>query len=52
MKRHVCGMCGSEYKPEERSPVFGVKPGTPFKDLPNDWLCPVCSVGQDKFSSQ
>jgi len=23
--------------------------GTPFEDLPDDWVCPVCGVGKEKF---
>nr|MCR5313329.1 rubredoxin [Bacteroidaceae bacterium] len=25
-------------------------PGTPFEDLPDDFECPMCSVGKDQFS--
>lgn len=24
-------------------------PGTPFEDLPEEWVCPVCYVTQDRF---
>ncbi len=27
----------------------GIKPGTPFEDLPDDWVCPVCGEGKDMF---
>lgn len=27
----------------------GIKPGTAFEDLPDDWVCPVCGEGKDMF---
>lgn len=24
-------------------------PGTPFEELPDDWVCPLCGVGRDGF---
>jgi len=30
-------------------PESGVKPGTPFEALPDDWECPICGVGKDDF---
>ena len=50
MQPHVCGKCGWVYDPEKGFPVFGVKPGTPFEDLPDDFRCPVCSAGKHQFS--
>ncbi len=26
--------------------------GTPFNDLPDDWLCPECGVGKDMFEPE
>jgi len=26
--------------------------GTNFKDLPDDWMCPICGVGKEEFSEQ
>ncbi|MFW5734493.1 MAG: rubredoxin, partial [Oceanidesulfovibrio sp.] len=31
-------------------PDNGVKPGTPFEDIPDDWVCPVCGAPKDDFS--
>ncbi|MHA1209490.1 MAG: rubredoxin [Candidatus Freyarchaeota archaeon] len=28
---------------------MAVPPGTPFEELPDDWVCPVCGVGKDMF---
>jgi rubredoxin len=49
MKRYVCGMCGWEYDPAQGFPVFGVKPGTAFEDLPDDFCCPVCGARKKNF---
>lgn len=36
-----------EYLPA--SIAIKIEPGTAFKDLPKDWVCPVCSVGKEDF---
>ncbi len=50
MKKYVCDVCGYEYDPEAGDPDSGIAPGTAFKDIPEDWVCPVCGVGKDQFS--
>lgn len=45
---YVC-LCGYEYDPAVGDPDRGIAPGTPFEDLPDDWSCPVCSLGKDVF---
>lgn len=52
MKNYVCDVCGYVYEPENGDPDNGVAPGTAFKDLPDDWVCPICSVGKDQFSEE
>ncbi len=49
MKKYVCTVCGYIYNPEEGDPDSGIEPGTAFEDIPDDWFCPVCSVGKDMF---
>jgi len=49
MEKFRCKICGYVYNPESGDPVFGIKEGTPFKNLPADWTCPVCSVNTDDF---
>ena len=49
MKKYKCIPCGYIYDPEEGDPDGGIKPGTAFEDIPEDWVCPVCSVGKDEF---
>lgn len=50
MKKYVCDVCGYEYDPTVGDPDNGIAPGTPFEDLPEDWVCPLCGVGKDSFS--
>ena len=44
MKKYECGPCGYEYDPAVGDPDGGIAPGTEFKDIPDDWVCPVCGA--------
>jgi rubredoxin len=50
MKKYVCEICGYVYDPAQGDKNAGVKSGTAFENLPDDWICPVCGVGKDQFS--
>ena len=49
MKKYMCTACGYVYDPEEGDSISGIDAGTPFEDLPDEWLCPMCGVGKDQF---
>jgi ferric-chelate reductase [NAD(P)H] len=49
MAKFKCTVCGYIYEPKKGDPESGVNPGTPFEDLPDDWVCPVCGAGKDEF---
>jgi rubredoxin len=49
MQKYVCIPCGYIYDPEVGDPDNGIAPGTPFEDLPDDWLCPVCGAPKEEF---
>ncbi|MEA5516317.1 rubredoxin [Nodularia sp. UHCC 0506] len=49
MEKYICTVCGYEYDPEIGDPDSGISPGTPFEDIPEDWVCPVCGVTKDLF---
>jgi len=49
MEKYKCVVCGYIYDPQEGDPVSGIAPGTPFADLPADYLCPVCGAGKEEF---
>jgi rubredoxin len=42
MTRYRCRLCGYVYSPLRGEPHNGIPRGTPFEDLPDDYLCPVC----------
>ena len=52
MQNYVCSVCGYVYDPAKGDPDNGIAPGTPFEALPDDWACPLCSVGKDMFQAQ
>ena len=47
--RYVCSGCGYEYVPELGDEDSEIAPGTQFKDLPEDWVCPECAEAKDQF---
>ena len=51
-KKYVCTVCGWVYDPDKGDPDGGILPGTPFEEIPYDWVCPLCGVGKDDFEVQ
>jgi len=49
MAKYECTVCGYIYDPKEGDPDGGIKAGTSFEELPDDWVCPVCGAGKDQF---
>ena len=41
--KYICSICGYVYDPAEHD-------GVAFEDLPNDWKCPRCKQGKEKFN--
>lgn len=52
MKKYVCTVCGYVYDPAAGDPDNGVKPGTPFEKVPDDWSCPICGAPKDSFEAE
>nr|WP_083624635.1 rubredoxin [Planktothrix paucivesiculata] len=52
MKKYVCTTCGYTYDPEYGDLDGGIDPGTPFEDIPEDWICPLCSVEKKEFQPE
>jgi len=52
MDKYVCTVCGYVYDPEEGDPDNGVKPGTSFEDISDDWVCPICGAEKEAFEKQ
>jgi rubredoxin len=49
MDKYECQVCGYVYDPAVGDPENGISPGTPFENLPADWVCPVCGAAKDQF---
>jgi flavin reductase (DIM6/NTAB) family NADH-FMN oxidoreductase RutF/rubredoxin len=49
MAKYKCSVCGYIYDPELGDSDGGIKPGTPFEEIPDDWVCPVCGASKDQF---
>ena len=47
--KYICSLCNYEYDPEVGDPDSGIEPGTAFKDIPEDWVCPVCGATKSDF---
>lgn len=45
-----CSVCGYVYDPVKGDPDGGIKPGTPFEEIPDDWVCPVCGAAKKDFN--
>jgi rubredoxin len=41
--RYLCSMCSYVYDEKRGEPHRGIKAGTKFEDLPDDYMCPVCA---------
>lgn len=49
MAKYKCTVCGYIYDPAAGDPDGGIKAGTPFEQIPDDWVCPVCGASKDQF---
>jgi rubredoxin len=49
--RYLCSMCEYIYDEARGEPHRGIKAGTRFEDLPDDYVCPVCAL-DPKFTVQ
>ena len=49
MKKWECVVCGFIYDEAEGLPDEGIEPGTAWNNVPEDWVCPDCGVGEDDF---
>ena len=52
MEERICTVCAYVYDPEQGDADSGIEPGTPFEDIPEDWICPVCGATKDQFESK
>ena len=52
MDKYRCTVCGYIYDPEFGDPENDIVPGTPFDELPEEWVCPVCGASKDEFEKE
>lgn len=45
----MCLFCGWVYDPEVGAPDDGVPAGTPWEDIPMNWVCPDCGARKEEF---
>lgn len=50
--KYICDVCGWEYDEEKGYPEGGIAPGTPWENVPENFLCPLCGVGKEQFSRE
>jgi rubredoxin len=50
VKKYVCDVCAWVYDPEKGDPGANIAPGTPFEELVDGWVCPICGAARDEFS--
>jgi rubredoxin len=43
-EKYKCVVCDYIYDEALGDPDSGLKPGTKFEDIPEDWSCPECGV--------
>ncbi len=48
MEKYQC-RCQYVYDPEKGDPTQGIAPGTPFENLPENWVCPLCGLEKKYF---
>jgi len=49
MRQWECTVCGFIYDEAKGLPEDGIKPGTSWDDVPDDWECPECGVSKSDF---
>jgi len=52
MGKYICQLCSYIYDPRDGDSDQGIAPGTPFSELPHDWVCPVCGAGKSEFEKE
>lgn len=49
MQRYRCVVCNYIYDPSVGDLEREIQPGTPFENLPPDWVCPICGADKSQF---
>lgn len=46
---YECALCGYVYDPDLGDTGSGIPRDTPFRALPDDWVCPECGAAKEDF---
>ncbi|RPJ48427.1 MAG: rubredoxin [Betaproteobacteria bacterium] len=49
MRKWECIVCGYVYDEATGDPEHGIKAGTRWEDIPEDWTCPECGISKADF---
>lgn len=49
MNKYICTVCATIYNPDLGIPEDGILPGTPFENIPQNWMCTVCGSPKIKY---
>jgi rubredoxin len=52
VKKYECSICGYVYDEGVGDPENGILAGTKWKDVPEDWVCPLCGASKAEFNAQ
>jgi len=48
--KYICDVCSWVYDEAAGDAQSDIAAGTKWEDIPEDFLCAICSVGKDQFS--
>lgn len=48
-QKYICVVCNHIYDEALGDPESGIKPGTKWADVPENWACPDCGAGKADF---
>jgi rubredoxin len=52
MNKWQCIVCGYVYDESAGDPEHGIKAGTRWEDIPEDWTCPECGIAKADFEME
>ena len=51
MTKYLCKIRGFVYDEEIGDEDSGIKPGTKWENIPQNWICPICGVTKGDLES-
>ncbi len=49
MEKYQCSVCNHIYDPQIGDPENEIMANTPFEELPEGWICPICGEPKNVF---